>query len=328
MPGDVVLRRLLVLPCRRPRSRRGRRSPCPPSRGSATPRSRPYVVFPLQQSPFHVIILSGYSNAVVQRVVELPVVLRRVAAACSPSPTSGTPRPAPSAPRRPRACRCSASRLCPSVRNQCQLYGCTLSLYSCRGAGPCHRSQSSVAGTGTTLPIADRLAAIGVPGLRPVRPADQPVVDLADDLNRVRRRPLLRAHLAQLAVLLLRRDQHLALLRIVRARLLHVHVLARLRPRIAIGACQWSGVAMVITSTSLRLERLPEILVRLRPARPSPWLPCPQKRSSISRVHIAHMRDAAHPCLLACNAERCAPPRPFSPMTAKLTRSLAPRICA
>src|SRR6202046_5341573 len=39
------------------------------------------------------------------------------------------------------------------MRNQCQLYGCTLSLYGLRGAGPCHKSQSSCGGTGTSLPM-------------------------------------------------------------------------------------------------------------------------------------------------------------------------------
>ena len=40
----------------------------------------------------------------------------------------------------------------PQLVNQCQLYGWRLSLYSRRGAGPCHNSQSSVAGTAAGLP--------------------------------------------------------------------------------------------------------------------------------------------------------------------------------
>src|SRR5277367_880754 len=41
----------------------------------------------------------------------------------------------------------------PHVLNQCQLYGCTLSLYARRGAGPCHKSQSSCGGTLTSFPV-------------------------------------------------------------------------------------------------------------------------------------------------------------------------------
>jgi len=38
--------------------------------------------------------------------------------------------------------------------------------------------------------------------------------------------------------------------RVMAARFLDILLLARLQPKIAMGACQWSGVAMVIASTS------------------------------------------------------------------------------
>ena len=71
---------------------------------------------------------------------------------------------------------------------------------------------------------------VAVPGLGVIRPADQAVVNLVDNLDGVRRRALLRAHLHQLAVLPLRLDQQCALRRIVAAWLFYVDILSRLQP--------------------------------------------------------------------------------------------------
>ena len=78
---------------------------------------------------------------------------------------------------------------------------------------------------------ADRLAHIAVPGFCVVRTANKAGVNFIDDLDGVRRRALLRAHLHELAVFLLRLHQHGALGRIVAARLFYIDVLARLQAR-------------------------------------------------------------------------------------------------
>src|SRR6202521_5401175 len=76
---------------------------------------------------------------------------------------------------------------------------------------------------------ANRFPRIDIPGSSEVGPADHSFVNLRDDLDGVRRGALLRSDLHELAILLLRLHQHLALSRVVTAGLLHVHVLARLQ---------------------------------------------------------------------------------------------------
>ena len=71
-------------------------------------------------------------------------------------------------------------------------------------------------------------ARVGVPGAHEIRASDRAVLDRLERLDRSRRRALLRAHLHDAPVFLLRFDQQLAFARIVSARLLEVDVLARL----------------------------------------------------------------------------------------------------
>src|SRR4029077_999001 len=76
----------------------------------------------------------------------------------------------------------------------------------------------------------NRLPHIAVPGLGKVRPANNPLVNLVDDLYSVRRRALLRAHLYELSIFLLRLHQHLSLGRIVAAWFFHIDMLTGLQP--------------------------------------------------------------------------------------------------
>ena len=105
---------------------------------------------------------------------------------------------------------------------------------------------------------------IVVPALGEIGSADQASVDLVDDLDGVRRRALLGAHLHQLAVFLLRFDQKRALARVVAAGFFNVDVLSGLksedghRRMPVIGRGDRDGVNI------LALENLAKILLRSR----------------------------------------------------------------
>ena len=75
-------------------------------------------------------------------------------------------------------------------------------------------------------------------------------MDLLHDLDGMGERALLCTHLHELFVFALRLNQDGSFGRVVAARLLHETCLPACNPAMAIGVCQWSGVAMVIASTS------------------------------------------------------------------------------
>jgi len=103
-------------------------------------------------------------------------------------------------------------------------------------------------------------------------------------------------------------------MRVVRAGLFHVNMLARLKPRIAIGACQWSGVAIVIASTSFDSRTFLKSL--------SIWVGSPITLLVLSANRSRIIESTSQTCviraflLFAFSAERCADARPFRPMTA------------
>ena len=75
----------------------------------------------------------------------------------------------------------------------------------------------------------DRFPRVRIPRLGEIRRAYQSLMNPPDDLDRVRGRALLIAHLDDVPVLLRRGDEQFSLVRIVTAGLLDVHVLARLQ---------------------------------------------------------------------------------------------------
>ncbi len=125
---------------------------------------------------------------------------------------------------------------------------------------------------GNRLAVADGFPRIVIPALGEVGAADQARVDLVDDLDGVRGRALLGAHLHQLAVFLLRFDQQRALAGIVAAGFFNVDVLPGLksedghRRMPVIGRGDGDGVDI------LALENLAKVLLALRRRSPSIWL--------------------------------------------------------
>src|SRR6202034_1733384 len=77
--------------------------------------------------------------------------------------------------------------------------------------------------------VADGFAGVVVPGFRKIGPTDQSVMDLLDNFDGVGRGSLLRAHLDELAVFLLRTDEKRAFGGIVAAGFFDVDMLARLQ---------------------------------------------------------------------------------------------------
>ena len=116
-------------------------------------------------------------------------------------------------------------------------------------------------------------------------------MNLFDDLDGVRRRALLRAHLHQLSILLLRLHQHRALGRIVAAWLFHIDVLARLQPgnrhrrMPVVGSGNRDGVHILLLENRakvfFRRRRLAHLLLH-----------AVGELLEYVAVHIADMRDA------------------------------------
>ena len=103
-----------------------------------------------------------------------------------------------------------------------------MSLYSLRGAGPCQRSQLSVAGRRSWVAVMRGAARVGIPGFGHVGLADVAVVDLLDHLDRVIGGALLVANLDQLSIFLLRGHNQFAFARILARGFFHINVLAGL----------------------------------------------------------------------------------------------------
>src|SRR5271156_6070523 len=80
------------------------------------------------------------------------------------------------------------------------------------------------------LSCPDRLPDIAVPGFGEVSPSDNPIVDLIDDFNGVRRGALLSPHLHELLILLLSLHQERPFGRVVAAGLFYIDALTRLQP--------------------------------------------------------------------------------------------------
>ena len=99
--------------------------------------------------------------------------------------------------------------------------------------------------------------------------------------------PLLAAGLEHAPGLLHRGHQPLALVDRQRERLLAVHVLAGLQRGRLTSVCQWSGVPLMTTSTSLR-----SISLR-KSARPAPVVLLAAR--GVALVHVAKGDDAAEP---------------------------------
>ena len=138
---------------------------------------------------------------------------------------------------------------------------------------------------------ANRLAHVGVPRLRHVRPADDAVVNLCNDLDGVGRGALLIAHLHELAIFLLRFNQHLSFGGIVAAGFFQIHVLAGLqagngqRGMPMVGRGNRDGVDL------FGLEDFAEVFL-CRRYLSCFLLYCVGELVQDVAVHVAHMRDA------------------------------------
>ena len=183
---------------------------------------------PLQLALIHEIILSSYSKLVDDGVVELPIVLEGVTATRCGDAIGIIDAQRPAAYI--HFMRAVVQRFAGAPDAEpVPVVGLHIVLIRLAWRRALPQIPVERSGNGDNFAVSDGFARVVVPALREVGAANQPVVDLVDDLNGVRRRALLRAHLHQLAVFLLRLHQQRALPGIVAAGLFDIDVLARLQ---------------------------------------------------------------------------------------------------
>ena len=114
----------------------------------------------------------------------------------------------------------------PKASHQRQMPGSRLDWYGCLGAGPSHRSKSSVGRRVGRLLFADGFAQLAVPRLGDHHVANDPFLEHLDRFEVMRTRPALGADLDDLLVAAGGLDHEPALADVVAARLLDINVLA------------------------------------------------------------------------------------------------------
>ena len=150
------------------------------------------------------------------------------------------------------------------------------------------------------FPNTNRLAYVHIPGLCKVSPADRAAMNLVDNLNGVRRRPLLCAHLHQLSIFLLHRHEQRSFGRVMAARLFDIHVLTCLHARNGHRRMPMIGRRNRDRVHVLQLQDAAKVLLRRRSIAHFGLYRAGKLAQDVA-VHIANMRDA---CLILVRLER------------------------